>query len=65
MRLLKRESKSAKKTKPDTARGAGKNALSQGHGGLISLPLEGAGKMKSAVTRKDTFISPEVTLSGN
>ena len=65
MRLLKRENKSENKPLPDTTGSAEKNALSQGHGGLTSLPLEGADKMKSAVTRKDTFISSEATLSGN
>ena len=65
MRLLKRENKSENKTNLDTTGSAEKNARSQGHGGLASLPLEGADKMKSTVTRKDTFISSEATLSGN
>ncbi len=65
MRLLKRENKPENKANPDTAESRGKNALSQSHGTPALLPPEGPEKMKSTVTRKDTFISSEATLTGH
>lgn len=65
MRLLRRENKPEDNTNPDTEGSWKKNALSQGHGTPALLPPEGHEKMKSTVTRKDTFISSEATLTGD